>query len=55
MSGQVFIQPPAHLPFRNHLDEVDDPLSDFTDNEVKIMNREFINDEKLRTAGHNDL
>ena len=54
MSGQVFIQPPTHIPFRNYIDEVDNPLSDFKDNEVRIMNREFINDEKLRTAGHNE-
>ena len=54
MSGQVFIQPPAHLLFKDPIDEVDAPLSDFTDNEVKGMNREFINDEKLRAAGHNE-
>ena len=54
LSGQVFIQPPVHLPFRNHIDEVDNPDGDFTDNEVKGMNRDFINDEKLREAGHNE-
>ena len=54
MSGQVFIQPPTYLPFRNVLPTLINDRGDFTDNEVKIMNREFINDEKLRTAGHNE-
>lgn len=52
MSGQVFIQPPAHLPFRNHIDEVDDPLGEFKDNEVKGMNDDYRKEQAFWMQEH---
>ena len=49
-----FIQPPTRLPFRNPSTIIDDPFGDRINEEVAAINREFIEDEKLRAAGHND-
>lgn len=52
--GPVFIQPPQRIPFRNPPGSQDNPFGDFTDGEVRAMNREHREDEKLREVGHNE-
>jgi len=51
---KAFIQSPPRIPFRNPLDVMDDPFGDFTSGEVRGMNQDYLADERLREAGHNE-
>ena len=51
---KAFIQPPNHIPFKNPAPPGFDELSDFRSGQIQAMNFEFIEDEKLREAGHNE-
>ena len=52
--GPDFIQPPQRIPFRNPSGSQDNPRGDFTDGEVRLMNEDYQDDERLREVGHND-
>jgi len=49
-----FIQAPSRIPFKNLPGAVDDPFGDFTSGEVHGMNQDYLADERLRVAGHNE-
>ena len=52
--GLRLIQQPPHVPFKNPIPRRDDPAGDFHNNEVRWMNQDHLEDERLREAGHND-
>ena len=50
--GPDFIQPPAHLTFRNTISTVDDPFGDHTSNEVAGMNADRRRDQQFWEDEH---
>ena len=52
--GPDFIQPPAHLNFRNPIGEVDNAALDLRTSEIQLINREAMIARQEREAEYNE-